>query len=249
MIRFSFAMRVLAALLLALAPRAAGAAPARGVAVVELFSSEGCSSCPPADRLLGQLAAEAHASGQPVYTLEFHVDYWDHLGWRDPFDSHAYTERQQRYAEALESGSLYTPEMVVDGRASFVGSDAKRARGEVAAALARPGAVAVSVTASRESGHRWDVRWRVAGAPHGATLCLALAESGLVSSVARGENAGRTLHHASVVRAFDAVALDGRASGETTLDAPAGVNPAHARVVAFVQEPRGLAVLGAAATP
>jgi hypothetical protein len=113
-----------AVLLLAAATAFARPAP---FAVVELFTSEGCSSCPPADRLLARIADEAAHSGQPVYALAFHVGYWDRLEWSDRFADPAFSRRQERYAAALGMPAVYTPEMIVNGRASFVGSDERRA--------------------------------------------------------------------------------------------------------------------------
>ena len=239
---------LLAAVLLA-APPARPAGPLPGVAVVELFTSEGCSSCPPAERLLAQLRQEAHSSGQPVYTLEFHVDYWDHLGWKDPYDARACSRRQERYEDVLGADNLYTPQMVVNGRTEFVGSLADRARAEVNAALARPAAAAVHVSAQRDARGRWDARWQVEGAPADAVVCVALVESDLRSQVRRGENQGRTLIHSSVVRAFESFSVGSKAAGDARLTPSTEVDPAHARVVAFVQDRRTLAVLGAAASP
>jgi len=93
------------------------------VAVVELFTSEGCSSCPPADRILSRLTAETQRDHRRIYTLSFHVDYWDRLGWRDPYSSSANSDRQRQYAELMKLQSVYTPQMIVNGRIEFVGSD------------------------------------------------------------------------------------------------------------------------------
>src|SRR6476620_3102500 len=112
-----------------------------GFAVVELFTSEGCSSCPPADAVLARLAADTRDRGLAVYPLAFHVDYWDRLGWRDPHSAKAYTDRQYAYAAALgAAGQVYTPQMVVNGTAAFAGSNAREADRQVAAALVRPAA-------------------------------------------------------------------------------------------------------------
>src|SRR5436190_23170457 len=124
--------------------RAAGTGDATmpaGAAVpvlVELFTSEGCSSCPPADTLLTRLAAEKTAGGAEIVTLAFHVDYWDRLGWKDRFSSAAFTERQNRYAAAWNTDRVYTPQAVVDGRVEFIGTDANRALEALAASAARP---------------------------------------------------------------------------------------------------------------
>src|SRR5438045_1264832 len=94
-------------------------------AVVELFASEGCSSCPPADNLLAELTQQAHAQGRQIFTLSFQVDYWNNLGWVDPFSSAQFTQRQYQYANTLETSSVYTPQMIVNGQYAFVGSDSR----------------------------------------------------------------------------------------------------------------------------
>jgi hypothetical protein len=162
--------------------------------VVELFSSEGCSSCPPADALLAALSDQASVGGADVIALEWHVDYWNGLGWADPFSSETATERQRDYARRLHAG-VYTPQMVVDGAAQFVGSDRDSARREIAAAAQQRHR---SLTMSPVAGD--EVRIRAEGAPAGASLLLVVTESHLSTAVPHGENAGRTLAHGPVVR-------------------------------------------------
>jgi len=208
-----------------------------GVAVVELFTSEGCSSCPPAERILSDLAAEARTSHKPVYALEFHVDYWNSLGWRDPFSEAAYSERQRAYAAALGEEQVYTPQMIVNGTNAFVGSN--RARADAAIASALKGVARVELTIAR-TGDRVD--FRAPGAPRGARLCVAIVAPRQVVKVARGENAGRTLAHSRVVRAFATQELDGRGSGSLRLPR---VVPKGGGVVAFIQSGSSGEVLGA----
>ena len=209
--------------LLALAP----AAPP-GFAVVELFTSEGCSSCPPADRLLADLS-----KNEGVYALEFHVDYWNSLGWRDPYSAAAFSDRQRAYAGA---GQVYTPQMIVNGTDEFVGSDRERADAAIAAGLAERPRVALT---AQITGDR--LTYRAQGAPTGSRLCVAIVDAHRSTKVPRGENAGKTLEHARVVRAFASAALAGEAG---SMKLPGEV-PAGGSVVAFVQEESG-AILGAA---
>jgi hypothetical protein len=196
-------------LALATAPAIAGERPV----LVELFTSEGCSSCPPADALLAELA------GRPdVLALSFHVDYWDRLGWKDPFSSSAATQRQQRYADLLGLATIYTPQIVVDGKWQAVGSD--RAEVEEALASARRERRDVPVTITLDHGNA-----KIALGPGGDGMSAAVLLIGFdrrhVDAVARGENAGRTLTHADVVRNIEQVAqFDGRAGAiETPLPA------------------------------
>lgn len=234
-----------ATLVLATATSHARATRSDAFAVVELFSSEGCSSCPPAERLLGEIAGDAKRGGRNILTLEFHVDYWNSLGWSDPFSAAVFTERQRQYAQVLGLRSLYTPEMIVNGTDEFVGSDRGRARAGVDAALARSAWSRITLRVT--PGPRVSrVAYEVAGAPHGAVLCVALVESGLVSRVLRGENSGRTLAHTSVVREFIVTPLAEGGTGSVDLKtAAAGHHPRQA--IAFLQDPRTMQVLGAAA--
>jgi hypothetical protein len=220
-----------------------------GVAVVELFTSEGCSSCPPADDLLGELAADARANGRPVYALAFHVDYWNYIGWTDPFSDAAWSRRQSQYAQAFRNDQVYTPQMVVNGRTQFVGSDRAKARAAITNALSKPPTAVVRVRVTGREGTALQLGYHVEGAPAGAVLNLAVVESGLSTRVPRGENAGRSLRHANVVRAFRTVALDGKADGAARVEIPAAVKAENADVIAYVQRPADMAVLGAASAP
>lgn len=209
---------------------------AEPVVVLELFTSQGCSSCPPADRLLSTLAAESPG----VLALSFHVDYWNRLGWPDPFSDARWTQRQRSYAAKLNQKNLYTPQLVVNGRLAFPGHDERRAREATKTFLARPAAVSVTFEATRE-GDLVKVRYAATGAPSGSMVNLALVESGVAVDVPRGENAGRRLHHHNVVRAFTTVKPP---SGTVTLDVPPDTK-ASLGVVAYVQDAQKWHVLGA----
>lgn len=225
--------------------------PGAPVAVVELFTSQGCSSCPPADALLSALIAEAQAKGTAVHALSFHVDYWDNLGHPDPFASSVYSDRQHAYAGAFRSRTVYTPQMVINGSAEFVGSDARQAAQQVEAALSRGTAGSLGVTASRR-GQSVEVSYQARDLPRGAVVHVALVERGLRTPVRRGENAGRTLTHDNVVRAFATVTPEGAGGAEAggpaavTLKAPAGLNWDNAHVIAYAQDGNVGRVLNAA---
>src|SRR5215472_16175220 len=160
--------------------------------LVELFTSEGCSSCPPADKLLQALEAGQPVAGAHIIVLSEHVDYWDRLGWRDPFSSAQFTERQQDYSRLFRDSGPYTPEMVVDGGAGFTGNDRAEALRTIGHA-ARAAKAAVRV-----SGDTGKLSIDVEGVKHGADVMLAITERNLISEVARGENAGRRLTHTAV---------------------------------------------------
>ena len=222
------AVAVALALLLAKTP-----AWAQHPVVVELFTSEGCSSCPPADALLAEFAAQPG-----MLALSYHVDYWDRLGWKDPFSSAAATARQRRYADELGIDTVYTPQIVVDGRWQAVGSDRAAVSQAILAARRAPASLLVSLAVDQG-------RARVTVAPGlgeaaGAVLLVGFDRS-RTDRVARGENAGRTLAHADVVRGIAEIGrFDGKAA---TFAAPIGW-PAD-RLAAIVQAADGR-ILGAA---
>jgi hypothetical protein len=164
--------------------------------VVELFTSEGCSSCPPADLLLRRLQREQPIPGVEVIPLSEHVDYWNQLGWKDPFSSHGFTDRQRQYADVFRRDGPYTPQMVVDGAAEFVGSDGPRALKVIADAARRPKA---SVSLSCQS-NPLRLQVRIDNVREDADVVLAIAENGLESNVIRGENSGRRMGHDGVTR-------------------------------------------------
>ena len=211
-------------------------------AVVELFTSEGCSSCPPADRLLAQLAAEARDSGKPVFTLSFHVDYWNYLGWADPYSDAAFSARQQAYSWALRD-RVYTPQMIINGRRSFVGSDADRARRDLAEALQQPASVTLNAGVSPLTAEGvLLVSYAAPDLPENAVVHLTVVERGLSQRVTRGENTGRTLDHDNVVRVFETVEAP---FGKVNLELPDDLTLANASLIAYAQDVKSMAVLGA----
>lgn len=211
-------------------------------AIVELFASEGCSSCPPADELLGQIATDARASGKNIYTLSFEVDYWDYLGWKDPFSSPQFTERQKRYASVLASSRVYTPQMVVNGKDAFVGSDAWKARRAIAKYLNLQPENALRLTVDR-SGSDLKVDYASAHADPDAVINFALVERGLVSHVTAGENNGSTLAHDNIVREFKTADLDGQ--GTVRLTKPPGNDLSRFSIIAYAQSKTDMTVLAA----
>lgn len=217
-----------------------------GFAVVELFTSEGCSSCPPADRLLGEIIKESRIKNQPIYGLAFHVDYWDYIGWQDPYASSEFSDRQRRYAQAFGSSRIYTPQMVVNGRKEFVGSNARKASSAIESALERPPVVTMKIALSdvRTNDNSVSFAYEIPPAPEDAVINFAVVERHLAQDVRRGENRGRTLQHENVVRAFRTVAA-GKLSDTLSLDLPAGVQLENSSLIAYVQHNRTMEVLGA----
>lgn len=225
----------------------AAEAPPRTPVLVELFTSEGCSSCPAADRLLARLAAEQPVAAAEVVPLAFHVDYWDRLGWKDRFSSAAYTKRQGDYSRALGGSRVYTPQMVVNGRREFVGSDERAARAALVAA-AKEAFATVRVTRPEAEGSA-TLRVSVSGATEGADVFLAISEDGLSTDVPRGENAGRRLAHTGVVRDLRRIGSTdgmGRFTGSPALARDSAWTGNGLRAVVFVQERESRRVIGLA---
>ena len=230
--------------LLAATTGAAGMAPAP-FAVVELYTSEGCSSCPPADRLLSTIAAEAGRDHRNVMTLEFHVDYWNTPAWRDSFSDASYSERQRGYATVLRS-ELYTPQAVVNGRRACIGSDSGTLRHAIADALAHAPRASIVLEAHRVPG-AFEIAYRVRGAPPGALMCAALTESNFSTRVRGGENAGRELTHDGVVRAFLSAPLDADGTGTVRLRDDGGTGHPR-RAIVLIQDPNSLEIFAAGST-
>ena len=226
-------------------PSAPGAGPVP--VMVELFTSEGCSSCPPADVLLSKLDQQP-INGVEIIVLSEHVDYWNSLGWQDPFSSADFSKRQSAYGDAFRSSSVYTPQMIVDGQQQFVGSDEKRAQSAIIKAAKEARAKVELQFTSKLSINITDL-------PHvttddAAEVLLAVTESNLSSEVPRGENAGRSLKHTAVVRHLQTVGEVAAGSNKFTADAAVSFNTSwrkeNLRIVVFIQERRTRRVLGAA---
>jgi hypothetical protein len=229
---------------------------ADGPVLVELFTSQGCSSCPPADRLLTELGSDRRLANR-VLPLAYHVDYWNHIGWTDPFSAEAWSVRQRSYAAAWKSRRIYTPQLVVDGREHVVGSREDDVYDLVREALGRPDAAKLAVRIS-PGDEPTDLRATVsaemlstpeAGGP--LDLMVALYEKDLTTSVERGENAFRTLHNDYVVRRLESAGeLEARAGEggerEIAFELDPGWKVRNLGVVAFVQDRKTRAVHGAA---
>jgi hypothetical protein len=224
--------------LMAVAAPVQAAADGRAPVVVELFTSQGCSSCPPADELLTELAMRPD-----VIALSLHVDYWDYIGWKDPYGSPMMTKRQRRYASALGLRYVFTPQIIVDGGASMVGSD----RGAVEMAIAQARARQKTVDVSFRPDNGGMVVIAAGQAPKaGATVWQAIYDEDRETEVKRGENAGRTIRNVNVVRSFERL---GTWTGER-LEIPLNLTNAAARgrygCAIIVQEGRSGPVIGAA---
>jgi hypothetical protein len=232
---------------------------AREAVIVELFTSEGCSSCPPADALLAEFAARQPLGTAEIIALEEHVTYWDELGWKDPFSSSALTTRQYDYAGTLHNGNPYTPQMVVDGTAGFVGTRGGTARQEIEKAAAMKKArVEISLVPPLQNNSatfKVTVEKLPSTAPKDtAEVILAITESGLHSSVKAGENVGKELQHSPVLRELKVIGAMGKSgqegfAGQPTVKLDSKWNVENLRAVIFVQEKKSRRILAAGVVP
>jgi hypothetical protein len=212
--------------------------------VVELFTSEGCSSCPPADSVLARLDRDG------VIVLGEHVDYWDGLGWKDRFSSPLFSSRQQDYGTAMHSGTVYTPQAVINGEKEVLGSDARAISAAIVAAAGHPRAqvdfrMTTTDTIAIQIG-------KLPVGSHNADVLLAITESGLESNVSAGENNGHKLRHAAVVRSLSRLAvIDPSKPGEYSAEARINLRPEwnreNLKLVLLVQDKQTRHILGAAA--
>lgn len=230
----------------------------RAPVLVELFTSEGCSSCPPADELLTRLEQTQPVAGAEVIALSEHVDYWNRLGWTDPYSSAEFSSRQNDYAGAFDTDEVYTPQMIVDGRVQFVGSNSSKAREAIAdAARDLKANVTVNVAQEDKSAASITLSVRVDKLPESrigdsAAVLLAITESGLRTNVSRGENAGRHLTHSAIVRKLSRlgsiVPQTGAVfSAQSVLRIEKAWMRENLKAVVFVQDQKNQRVLGAAA--
>jgi hypothetical protein len=235
-----------------------GRAAEPGFAVVELFTSEGCSSCPPADRLLRELAARQDR-GEPLYVIGYHVDYWNQLGWPDRFSTPAMTERQRAYAAALEADTVYTPQMIVNGTTSFVGSNRQTLETALKQALRQPrGPAKVTLgtptpskpddqLTDKETG--WTIPVRVAGLERPGLVVVVAVQHAATSQVTRGENQGERLVHRAVARSLKTLAVEADGDHPLELELPPDFPYAKSKLVAWVHDRASARILAVSEQP
>ncbi|MBX2844823.1 MAG: DUF1223 domain-containing protein [Saprospiraceae bacterium] len=213
--------------------------PLEPIVVLELFTSQGCHSCPPADELLSKYGV----SEQQIFPLSFHVDYWDYLGWKDPYSNAAYSKRQRNYTRWINNG-VYTPQLIINGNTDAIGSRSKEVERKIQQALLKPAIAQIDFDVNKQESAELridytltiqkDIDW---------VLHFALTESNLSTPVKRGENGGKVLKNDHVVRGF--VSKTEQLSDVFKMAYPEDMNLAHASMVAYVQDQRTGAILGA----
>ncbi len=213
-------------------------AESKGFAVIELFTSEGCSSCPPADELVSKVLSEGK---QNVYILSFHVDYWNRLGWKDDFSQAAFSARQQQYSRHLSLDGVYTPQIVVNGTDQFVGSNENHLRSSISNMNQQSN---LTVEASKTSDASIHVSYKIAD-NRGGLLNIALIQPEATTSVKRGENGGRKLHHVNIVRELKTIETASDA-GSLDIEIPTELREIPFKVIAYTQQKNTFKITGAA---
>jgi hypothetical protein len=241
------------ALTLTLQAQTAVGEPAPKVVLIELFTSEGCSSCPPADALLREVNGTRTSEDELVVGISEHVTYWNGQGWSDPFSSLVYTERQNDYSEKFHLEGVYTPQMVINGAEQIVGSDRAALARALQAEAAQHPQVSLRILSLNVVANKLTVNFSVSGdlPAHGADLMAVLVDDSDRSSVSSGENSGQTLVHVAVARFISRVAKLQPASGRTVqMQIPAMFQNAQKHhLILFAQTPGNGRVLGADTKP
>ncbi|QIP14935.1 DUF1223 domain-containing protein [Spirosoma aureum] len=214
----------------------------KGFALIELFTSEGCSSCPAADDLLATIQKEAQ--DKPVYVLAYHVDYWDRLGWKDRFSNSEYSRRQVAYSHWLNEPQIYTPQVIINGKAGYVGSDETALRKALNRSLTTESLASVTLKA-QQNGESLTVNYQVTGGTTSDRLLLAVVQKMASSKVRSGENSGRTLSHAQIVHGLYQMSLTQQKKGQSTIKLPAYFNQQDWEVIGFVQNATTGEIFGA----
>ncbi len=215
-------------------------------ALVELFTSEGCSSCPSADLFFSNLTTEVRQKNIPIYTLSFHVDYWNHLGWKDPFSQEVFSDRQRQYARIQNTDSIYTPQMIVNGTYAFSGQRGDLAKQAIDKVMSKPPKATINFEILDQSDQNAiKLSYSIKGVPKETLLHIAIVERGLDTHITAGENAGQTLSQDNVVRNFRTFRIN-KLQGKVNLEIPKLIVRKNASVIGYLQDPYSMGVLGAA---
>ena len=214
------------------------------IAVVELFTSEGCSSCPPADKLLAATLKNEYPGGQKVFGLAFHVDYWNRLGWRDSFSTKQFSGRQAMYVAGLGLNGAYTPQMVVNGTTEFVGSDKSSLNKALLQALHTKSTTAFSALKATFHNNSLSVSYALKGDISNSRVNVALVLIHAATAVKAGENRGLKLEHTNIVNQF--VSAKAQPNGTLELEHIPATEQSNLMVIAYVQQNAGLQITGAA---
>ena len=214
------------------------------IAVIELFTSQGCSSCPSADLVLSQTITDAKKTGKKIFALSYHVDYWNRLGWVDPFSDKKYSERQSLYANGMSIRSIYTPQMIVNGTDEFVGSNNSELQNALKKSLNTKSTANFKSLAVEERENKLNVNYLLDGEYSDCKINFALVSLIETTIIKRGENGGRTLTNENVVRQF--ISTSANSNGTITFSSSPFPSKSNLAVVAFVQRNSDLKIIGGA---
>jgi hypothetical protein len=203
----------------------------KGFAVVELFTSEGCSSCPPADEVLAKIKREF--VNQPVYILAYHVDYWNRLGWKDKFSNPEFSKRQRVYS-SLINAQIYTPQVIINGKTEFVGSDEQSIRKAISAAVNTASSTTLKLNAHQNNG-QLTLNFQAIGTFARHYFTYALVQKSAISQISNGENNGKTLSHAQIVNQLQIVALPTEGKGTINIKVPNDFSQKTWELIGFIQ--------------
>jgi hypothetical protein len=217
----------------------------KGFALLELFTSEGCSSCPPADKLLSRIRETV--GDKPVYILAYHVDYWNRLGWRDRFSNPQFSTRQRLYSEWLGTHQIYTPQVVINGMWEGVGSNEPALYNAIQDALNKPAANVLTLQASQQDNGIF-VKYQLDGDTQDRHLLIAIVQKHAVTDIKRGENTGRTLEHTAIVHTLQSFDVPHSNQGIEKLHPPVDFNTQEWEVIGFIQHAKSGEVTAAART-
>ncbi|WP_165823917.1 DUF1223 domain-containing protein [Pseudochryseolinea flava] len=207
----------------------------KGFVVLELFTSEGCSSCPAADELMAKLQNEK--SDQPRYILSYHVDYWDRLGWRDAFSDPQFSKRQRKYGEWLRDPQIYTPQLVVNGKSVCIGSDEVSIKA-IEKEYQTKSTSATLTLRGEQVADKMNLHYEVLGNNDRSELLIATVQKYAITNVKRGENGGRILHHVQVVRSLSTFPVEHDSEGQQSITLPPGFNAKDFEIIAMIQDTR-----------
>ena len=214
----------------------------KNIIVLELFTSQGCSSCPPADKLLGTYTTQKN-----IIPLSFHVDYWDRLGWKDAFSSHDFSKRQYKYAASLKS-KIFTPQIVINGETQLIGSESQKISSVINKLLQQQSAARIEIQKPEVTGEKIKIRFKVSGRIANSSLNIAFIEMKTVTVIGAGENHGATLTGYNVVRDFNTIDIIKEGQNSLTLNIPSSLQKGNRQLVLFLQQKKYNKIIAAGKT-
>lgn len=206
------------------------ATPSNNIVVLELFTSQGCSSCPPADRLLA-----SYANREDIAALSFHVDYWNKLGWKDLFSNHEFTQRQKNYASTSGS-NVYTPQIIINGEKEMVGSEEDKIAATIKQFQKQEPVSQIIIGEIKTGNEKVSVTYSVKGKLNNSVVNIALVQNKITTSIKAGENKGVTLTNYNVVRNFKTISSIAAVKNETTIDMVSGIDKKNLSIILYLQD-------------